>query len=67
MRLLNSTATGNYEAVKVCLDPAGNQMRQLFSGVGAARFIYNYMLNYLNEAYKKKEKIDLSKYGIRNT
>ena len=66
MKLLNSNVNDRYEAVKVCLDPSTTKRKQLFSGTGAARFIYNYMLNHLNEAYSKGIKMDLSKYGVRN-
>ena len=48
----------------VKLDPTPRQQRALLSNIGAARFAYNTMLAYINDAYESGTRVSLSGYSL---
>ncbi|WP_304737790.1 metal-dependent transcriptional regulator [Dubosiella newyorkensis] len=54
-----------HKGVKIALDPSPVQIVLLRKHAGTARFVYNYLLAYIQEEYDKGNKVSTNFYQLR--
>lgn len=57
----------NYSGIKIALDPSPKQQRQLNREAGAARFAYNWTIDFVSEAYENDPNYRVNFFEIRKT